>query len=48
MMPTWKQQDKTAASQLALLTPSNLSPVAVTDGILIRSYDDVYNKLQQK
>lgn len=38
MMPTWKQQDKTAASQLALLTPSNLSPVAVTDVSKISVY----------
>lgn len=38
MMPTWKQQDKTAVSQLALLTPSNLSPVAVTDVSKISVY----------
>lgn len=38
MMPTWKQQDKTATSQLALLTPSNLSPVAVTDVSKISVY----------
>lgn len=38
MMPTWKQQDKTAASQLALLTTSNLSPVAVTDVSKISVY----------
>lgn len=38
MMPTWKQEDKTAASQLALLTPSNLSPVAVTDVSKISVY----------
>lgn len=38
MMPTWKQQDKTAASQLVLLTPSNLSPVAVTDVSKISVY----------
>ena len=38
MMPTWKQQDKTASSQLALLTPSNLSPVAVTDVSKISVY----------
>lgn len=38
MIPTWKQQDKTAASQLALLTPSNLSPVAVTDVSKISVY----------
>lgn len=31
MMPTWKQQDKTAESQLALITTANLSPVSVTD-----------------
>lgn len=31
MMPTWKQQDKTAKSQLALITTANLSPVSVTD-----------------
>lgn len=38
MMPTWKQQDKTATSQLDLLTPSNLSPVAVTDVSKISVY----------
>lgn len=38
MMPTWKQQDKTATSQLALLTPSNLSPVAVMDVSKISVY----------
>lgn len=31
MMPTWKQQDKTAKSQLALITTANLSPVSVID-----------------
>lgn len=31
MMPTWKQQEKTAESQLALLTTQNLSPISVTD-----------------
>ena len=31
MMPTWKQQDKTAKSQLTLITTANLSPVSVTD-----------------
>lgn len=38
MIPTWKQENKTAASQLALLTPSNLSPVAVTDVSKISVY----------
>ena len=38
MMPTFKQSEKTAESQLALLTTSNLSPVAVTDVSKISVY----------
>lgn len=38
MMPTWKQQEKTAKSQLALLTAANLSPIAVTDVSKISIY----------
>ena len=38
MMPTFKQSEKTAESQLALLTTSNLSPIAVTDVSKISVY----------
>lgn len=38
MMPSWKISDKTAETQLALLTSNNLSPVAVTDVSKISVY----------